>query len=223
MRIRMHKLLIYFLFCSIIVPFLYADNTSLILSTDRHTNPDIIILMTENGLEPALEIALALGRRSDPYLGDIIEYFLKHYHSRRRYESERILFTMLNSLFPEDISEPAFQKRFEANRTPLLDLIADTEYYETPELRAICYRLIGWSREPSFHSLLTRSGARFIQRLKETGGLLSTTETEELVVFLTTLEKLSLPEFNPLVTDIARYSQDRLIVMRVRDLLNTNP
>jgi hypothetical protein len=175
--------------------------------------------MSERKLEAALEIAAALGRRRDPYVGNIIEHFRKHHQGRRTYISERIIITLLSSLFPVGLSDAYFQTRFESNREALLKLIGGIDGYAGPDLRSYCLLLAGRSREAGFSRLLSRSGERIVRRLKQTGGLLTVSETEELSVFLTALERMSLNELKPLAADVARLTADKGIVERARKLL----
>jgi hypothetical protein len=199
------------------------DYASLVTGTDRRANPDLLALMTGHGLEPALAIAAALGRREDHYVADIIEYFLRHYHSVKLYESECIILTIVASLFPSDLPDIDFRERFTLNGAILHGLVADLETFESPDLRAACLRLAGRRNDPSYYPLLARTGEKMIRRLRSTGGRLTNVEYEEIFVFLEAVERISLKELKTPVAGIARYAADRRVVERARELLRALP
>jgi hypothetical protein len=198
-----------------------ADPAGYILSSDRTFNPDIIGLMTEGGLEDAVRIATLLGQRDDAYAGDIIEYFFHHHNGKRSYESERILSTLLGSLFPVDLDQTVFDARYALNAEALSGLIVSLEQYESPDLRSICLSLAGRSGDPLFFPLLSRRGEDLAARLSHTRGRLTPPEYEEILIFLEMAGRLKLAAFRYPVMEIARHAADRRVVERAREVLRS--
>jgi hypothetical protein len=199
-------------------PIFAVDYAAWVRTTDRSSNPDIIRLMAEGDLAQALDIASALGRRADPYVADIIARYLSLYEGGRQYQYERVLLTLLDSVFYRGLSEEERKRRADANKDIIPNVINECEEFTLPELRASCIRLASLSDAAGSGPLLEREGERIVARLKRNRGLLDRAETEEFLVICDAIEKLKSKEFRSLLVDCARLSDDRTVVERARAL-----
>jgi hypothetical protein len=199
-------------------PGFAVDYGAWVRTTDRSFDPQIILLLDEENFTQGLDIATALGERTDQYFSDILAHFLALHRRGRQYETERLLVALLASAFRRD-RDPAEQSAWlEANREALLIMIDGCEDFENPELRSYCLRLAVLSREEKYFALPLREAARLVVKLKKTRGLLDRAETEEILVICEAIEAWRRSEYRSLLDDLARYSNDPLVVKRVREL-----
>jgi hypothetical protein len=210
--------LIFIVVLLLATPGFAVDYGAWVRTTDRSFNPQIIQLLDEESFAQGLEIAAALGERTDRYFSDILAHVLALHRRGRQYETERLLVTLLASVFRRD-RDPAEQGAWlAANRERLLVMIDECEYFESPELRSYCLRLAVLSGEKRYFALPQREAARLVSKLIKTRGLLDRTETEEILVMCEAIEAWHRSEYRSLLDDLARYSNDPIVVKRVRGL-----
>jgi hypothetical protein len=193
-----------------------ADDIDWIITSDRTMNSDIIQQMTGGGTNTALRIAAALGKRKDPDASEIISFFYSSIQGKEAPRAELILTAIFRSLFSGDMGFQERRERFLANRDILIRVISDLRQFESTDLKNELFRMMIYPEAPRFSSLIGEEAGELIRQLRQTRGYLNPGETEEILVILDVIVRLSLVDLKGLCVQFAQYSSDKRVVTQAR-------
>jgi hypothetical protein len=185
-------------------------------ASDRSADPLILSLMSGADLPARLDIAAALGTRSDPYAGDILESLSAGFDKSRRFENELVLRTLLSSLFPPSIPAETRGARLDANRAALDAMVRRLMDFSDPQLAALLVKTAASLGDAEYRPILAERARVLIDVLEDNGGMLRPEDGGLLLSLLDFFRAHPSEDFLPLCLDVARLSREKAFVESAR-------
>ncbi len=149
--------------------------------TNRADDQWILAMLRQGSLDDALVILGALGRRADPYAGDLMEAIAGSSSGPNRYIDELLLRKLVGSvcLRPappaegsanDDGSARPDERRIEANEAALRELELELQRFRDPELKGLLLALSPDVEPGGAAKTLVEEGEYLLVRLRETAG-----------------------------------------------------
>jgi hypothetical protein len=195
----------------------FPDWESFVKASDRTDDPVIIDLLTGYDLQTALTVLAALGRRDDPYVGDVLEALASGRGTKSGAPREYLLRILIEGLLGGIRPSAADSSRIEANRESLDSLVKGLNLMTDPQLQGDLVRvmdLLGGGYAPVVAEALSVS----IQSMREAGGNLSPMRTELLLTLLSYVSRHPSPDYLGMCVDVAELSRDERAVQSARSV-----
>jgi hypothetical protein len=192
-----------------------ADWGTLAAGSDRTLDTTLVSALNTEDFGTAIMICEGIGRRGEPYAGDVIASLAAGNPGRTDSQRELLLRILLEKLFDPARDEPAIQARIAANSEELDSLVGRIAQWKDPQLVGVLVRVLPSLPGKTALPALAEAGSRAIDELRQGMGLVSPQEGA-LLDFLSSVERISSEDFLEQCTAIARLSRDKVIVDRAR-------
>jgi hypothetical protein len=193
-----------------------AQSADWVTASDRRLDPDIIAILDTADFEQSLEIMRALGKRDEPFAGDIMLHLYAAAHGPARYKYAALLETLLSSLFAPSVPEAVFGRRYSANRSALQPLITDIPHIKSPGLKRELISIITRAGDDRYRTILAAETEKLAGVLRVKNGNLDIETARELLTLLHGIEKLRITECVDQCNAVARYANNRDLVKLAR-------
>lgn len=195
-----------------------ADWGILAADSDRTLDPMLLSAMRDEDFAAKLLICEGVGKRDDPFAGDIINSLMAGNAGRKSDTVELLLRTLLNGLFDPSRGEAGIGERITANRDELDSMAGRMEQWRDPQLVGALVRILPVLDTPNALPALAQAGSRVVNALENGSGVIPSQENALVLDFLSSVEQMHRIEFLEQCTAIARLSREKLIVDRAREV-----
>ncbi|MGD0724798.1 MAG: hypothetical protein ABSB63_04475 [Spirochaetia bacterium] len=193
-----------------------ADWGTLAADSDRTLDPALLSALRNEDFDTKVLICAGVGKRADPYAGDIIASLMATRAVKTSDTVELLLRTLLQGLFDPSRGESWISDRIEANRDVLDSMAGRMAEWRDPQLAGALVRIIPSLHTPRALPALAQAGSRVVRALERGSGAMLPQELALALDFLSAVEKTRRPDFLAQCTDIARLSREKFIVDRAR-------
>jgi hypothetical protein len=196
-----------------------ADWGTLAAGSDRTLDTALVSALNTEDFGTAIMICEGIGRRGEPYAGNVIASLAAGNPGRTDSQRELLLRILLEKLFDPARGEPAIQARIAANSEELDSLVGRIAQWKDPQLVGVLVRVLPSLPGKTALPALAEVGLRAVNELRQGMGLVSPQEGALLLDFLSSVERISSDDFLEQCTAIARLSRDKVIVDRARAIV----
>jgi hypothetical protein len=172
--------------------------------------------LQDEDFDTKLLICDGVGRRGDPFAGNIIDWLMTGNAGRKSDTVELLLRTLLKGLFDPSRGEASIRERITANQDVLDSLAARMAQWKDPQLAGALVRILPALDTPNALPALAQAGRRVVKALENGSGIVLSQEDALILDFLSSVERVRRIEFLEQCTAIARLSREKLIVDRAR-------
>jgi hypothetical protein len=173
--------------------------------------------MAEIDLDGQEEICRALGRRQDPYVGDVLSALASDAARKGGFRAEYLLRVLLASI----LDEP--QNRVEANEEALGALAQQMPAYEDAQIEGSLIQVLPMLKIENRAQLLMAAGSRIVARLRRSEGLLDPPHHAVALEFLGAVLRMPNSALADPCVDIIRNSRAKDLVERARAAIRALP
>lgn len=195
-------------------PAFGQDYAAFVTGGDRRDNPLIVEMLRTADLSAAIRIAQALGRRSDPYVADLLVRLLEDAAGRSGPARELELRVLLASVFAADL--PDLRERLEVNREGVAHLAARIAGLSPPLQREIL-RVLTLSTEAADSGALMALGMSLAGLLRRQGGRADAEQAALLRAYLQAVTALGDPDFAPVALLILERTREASVARAARN------
>ncbi len=192
-----------------------SDWRTFVAESDRSSNPMIIELLAGSDIAGQLEIVSALGKREDPYVGDIIQEICGGFDSRTDFVREYVLRKLIGSLLDSSLPRDVLTDRAAANRDALEGLIQGMDAMRDPLLRAELIRIVELL-PAELTPCVSRQFAAVLHELRAGGGETGPGDRALLLTLLSYAARHPRIELLQPCVETANTSRDALVVGNAR-------
>ncbi len=193
-----------------------ADWSTFVAASNRADDGLILDILKDADFQTSSEICLAIGSRSDPYAADILSWLLAGFSRTVEYKTEHLIRLALASLFDPAQGDQQLRGRLDANAAVVSDLVRGIDGFRDPQLRGLIVRLLPRLGEPDRLSALMKVGAGILDHLRQTGGILSPSDTGLALDYLDVVQEIGNADFMEPCLSISRFSRDQAVVQKAR-------
>lgn len=184
--------------------------------SDRSANPAIIQLVSTSDFAEKKALLSAIGRRAEPYAGDIIESLASGYLGREEFKGELLLRILLDSLFSTALPPSTRADRIQANREALGGIVLRLTHFSDPQLAGVIVQIIPDLGQKQYFPILSEQAAILIARMEKQKGELSPMDTDLLLALLDCFIANPSADFLEICLTAARISRNEATVSRSR-------
>jgi len=184
--------------------------------SDSSDDALILLALEDADLGTRIDICSSVGRRKDPFAGDIIDAIRSGSGGIDPGLAELLLRTLLDSLFDPSLEEDALRAKAAANAEALSSAIGALASVRDPQLRGALLRILPLRENENGLSVLAAQGADLVRLLRKGAGWLAPGETALLRDFLWAAGVMPSMDLLPLCTQISRLSREGAIVEEAR-------
>ena len=193
-----------------------ADWGTFALNSDHNADPVILEAMDTQDFDTKFLLCQGVGRRADPFAGDIISSLLVRHASAESYRSELLVRVLLQGLFDPARGEAAIRVRVTANRAVLAQMTGTIERWKDAQLTAALVRILPYMEIGDALSPLMSVASRCVAVLREDGGVIASQEIALDLDFLSIVEKMPGRDFLEPCLAISHLSREKVLVDRAR-------
>jgi hypothetical protein len=193
-----------------------SDWGTLAAESDRTLDPMLLAAMQDEDFDTKVLICEGVGRRGDPFAGDIIASLMAGNVGKKSDPVELLLRTLLKGLFDPSRGEDGIGERIAANRDELDSMAGRMAEWRDPQLVGALVRILPSLSTPKALPALAQAGLRVVKVLEKGNGVIPSQEDALILDFLSSVERTRRVEFLEQCTAIARLSREKLIVDRAR-------
>lgn len=103
-----------------------------ISATDRADNPLLIEYLMSGDFSESLQTIQEIGKRTDPYISDILAALQARFSSAQGYRQQQLLRSLLRAAFPPELAREELKQRLAANQEGLELLACELDGFELP-------------------------------------------------------------------------------------------
>ncbi len=152
--------------------------------TDRADNPLLIEYLLSVELSQSLQAVEEIGRRTDPYISDILAALLERFSPAQGYRLQLLLRSLMRAAFPPESAGEELERRLAANQEGLELLARGLEGFGLP-LRRESVRVLRAYGSEEFDRYVLGQAGWCVRLLQEQRGL---TDAEQSAFLLEILE-----------------------------------
>ena len=193
------------------------SSVSWVRYSDSSDNLLIAEMIDQGDLSFALEVASALGLRTDVRIGEIILALGEMVDERPQWEREMILRMLLASVFPADAGESELTAGLEENGEAIQFLAADLPRFSL-SLRREVIRLLGFHHPAGSLSALMAEGRRLSDLLRLQSGELNGEQAGLALTYLDTIERIGDPDFADIALMLLERSRHLEVAEKARSV-----
>lgn len=182
----------------------------------------ILMLMEQENLTDSLRIAEALARRSDPYVGDILEALASGANGPSGYLDELRLRMVLAGFFSSgDFLRGRIElARLRPNAAVVSALVERLQGFGDPLLKVELLRLSVDADPTGAAKAAAREGRDLLERMRRGRGELASERLAEALAFLTVVARLGDPVLIDETETLIAVSRDRRFVREARAVVD---
>ncbi|MBN2551416.1 MAG: hypothetical protein JXB06_01545 [Spirochaetales bacterium] len=185
--------------------------------SDSSDNLLIVEMIEQGDLSFALEVASALGLRTDVRIGEIILALGGMVDERPQWEREMILRMLLASVFPADTVEPELAAGLEENGEAIQFLTANLPRFSLSLKREVI-RLLGFYHPAGSLSALMAEGRRLSDLLRLQSGDLDGEQAGLALTYLDTIQRIADPDFADIALMLLERSRHLEVAEKARSV-----
>ena len=195
-----------------------ADWGTLAADSDRRLDSALLSALQNEDFDTKVLICTGIGKRADPFAGDIIAALLESSAGKTSDTIELLLRMLLQGLFDPSKGENWISERIAANRDELDSMAGRMTQWKDPQLAGALVRIFPSLNTPGALPALAQVGSRVVRTLENGKGVLLAQDFALAQEFLTAVETTRRTDFLEQCTAIARLSREKLVVDRARDV-----
>jgi len=192
-----------------------SDWHRFVAESDRTANPMIIELLAGSDIADQLDIVSALGKREDPYVEDVIQWICMGFNSRKDFQREYVLRTLLGSLLESSLPHDLLTDRASVNFDELEKLIRGMSEMRDPLLRNELLRIMELL-PVELIPCVSQQFAAVLLKIKAGGGETGPGDRALLLTLLSYAARHPRGEFLQPCLETARSSREKLVVENAR-------
>ena len=193
-----------------------ADWSTFALQSDHSEDPVILEAMDTQDFDAKLLLCQGVGRRADPFAGDIIDSLLARHTGAERFRAELLVRVLMQGLFDPARGEKAIRDRVAANRVALVEMTGHIDRWKDPQLTAELVRVLPLMDAREALSPLMEVASRLVDELRESRGAIASPDIALALDFLSAVEKMPGRDFLQPCIAISRLSREKVLVDRAR-------
>jgi hypothetical protein len=195
-----------------------ADWGTLAADSDRTLDSALLSALQSEDFDTKVLICVGVGKRDDPFAGDIIASLMARKAGKVSDTIELLLRLLLQGLFDPSKGEKWISDRISANRDELDSMAGRMEQWGDPQLAGALVRIIPSLNSPRALPALAQVGSRVVRTLETGQGIMLSPDLALTLDFLTAVEATQRAEYLEQCTAIARLSREKLVVERAREV-----
>jgi len=195
-----------------------ADWGTLAADSDRSLDSAFVSVLQSEDFDTKALICTGVGKRSDPFAGDIITALLESNAGKTSDRIELLLRMLLNGLFDQSKGEKWIADRIAANRDVLDSMAGRIAKWKDPQLAGALVRILPALNTPGALPGLAQVGSRVVGTLETGKGVMPSQDLALALDFLSAVEATGRADFLDQCTTIARLSREKLVVDRAREV-----
>jgi hypothetical protein len=197
-----------------------ADWGTFALKSDHNDDPVILEAMDTQDFDTKILLCQGVGRRDDPFAGDIIDSLLARHTGAESYRAELLVRVLMQGLFDPARGEAALRARVAANRRVLAEMTGRIDRWKDPQLTAALVRVLPLMEARDALPPLMEVASRLVAELREDRGIIVSQDIALAMDFLSAVEKVPGRDFLEPCIAISRLSREKVLVDRARGVVN---
>ena len=193
-----------------------ADWGAFALQSDHRDDPVILEAMDTQNFDTKILLCQGVGRRADPFAGDIIDSLLSRHTGAERFRVELLVRVLMQGLFNPARGETAIRDRVAANRVVLVEMTGRIDRWKDAQLTAELVRVLPLMEAREALPPLMEVASRLVAELREDGGAIASQDIGLALDFLSAVEKMPDRDFLEPCIAISQLSREKVLVDRAR-------
>jgi len=196
-----------------------ADWGTFALKSDHSEDPVILEAMDTQDFDTKILLCQGVGRRADPFAGDIIASLLARHTGAESYRVELLVRVLMQGLFDPARGEAAIRARVDANRVVLAEMTGRIDRWKDAQLTAALILVLPLMEAREALSPLMEVASCLVAELREDRGVIASQDIARAMDFLSAVEKMPGRDFLEPCIAISRLSREKALVDRARGVV----
>jgi len=195
-----------------------ADWGTLAADSDRRLDSVLVSALQSEDFDTRILICMGIGKRADPFAGDILTALLENNAGKMSDRIELLLRMLLQGLFDQLKGQKWISDRIAANRDVLDSMARRMAQWKDPQLAGALVRILPALGTPGALPGLAQTGSRVVNMLETGQGVMLSQDLALALDFLTAVQATGRADFLEQCTAIARLSREKVVVDRAREV-----